>query len=258
MSIADLLHDVAALGSYHLLLAHDVMESAWHRQMYKYLYYEQMVNDPHIDPKHRCVIMDNSLVELKTALPFETVRQAAIQVRANYMVAGDSFLDAKATIHATQLYVDQATIAVNSGKTVPPLMGVVQGSTLEECETCIIYFASQPWIEAIAIPRCLTAALGSRLEVLDLIHSGWPNRFKCIHLLGFSDDLMDDFRSAKRRIVNGIDSAAPIRGALQGKSMSIPYDFGPRGNFWQTTREQARPHVGQMVENLCYVGTHIA
>lgn len=258
LSIADLLHDVAALGTYHLLLAHDVMESSWHRQMYKYLYYDSMLSDPSYDANKRCVIMDNSLVELKQALPFETVRQAAVQVRANYMVAGDAFLDATATIHATQLYVDATAAAITAGKTVPPLMGVVQGSTVAECERCITYFALQPHIEAIAVPRCLTAALGSRMLVVDLIADEWPGRFKCIHLLGFSDNLTDDFLSANRREVDGIDSAAPIRGALQGKSMTIPYDFGPRGNFWLTTREQAQPHVAQMLANLNYVRRAVA
>ena len=61
----------------------------------------------------------------------------------------------------------------------------------------------------VGIPRKLVEAIGSRKKAIQYVKmiAPWVN----IHLLGFSDDMVDDFLCARMRGVKGIDSAVPLR-----------------------------------------------
>jgi hypothetical protein len=118
---------------------------------------------------------------------------------------------------------------------IPPLVGVIQGKGLRECMILAEFYANEPIFEGIAIPRCLTPIFGSRQRIAVEIHERWPDRFKLWHLLGFSDNIMDDFATAKLPWIDGIDSAVPIRGGIQERPFTLPdYDVGPRGQYWNT------------------------
>lgn len=90
-----------------------------------------------------------------------------------------------------------------------------------------------PRVRALSAPRIATATLGSRMEVVMNIHRSYPTHF--LHLLGFSDNVLDDICCARVPGVSGIDSAVPIRAGLKGIVMVIDRPqpiIGPRGNFW--------------------------
>jgi hypothetical protein len=127
---------------------------------------------------------------------------------------------------------------------MPPLMGVIQGEDVGDCIQTYYYYRDYTDIEYIAIPRIIAQRQGSRMPVLQALagmsklHTYGDVRRRQIHLLGFSDDLLDDVSCARMPCVMGIDSAVPIRAALLKRSLvpflSVgPADIcGPRGAFW--------------------------
>jgi hypothetical protein len=98
LAVAQALKNANLLGTYHLLLAHDTLA---HPEAYREMYgaHALPVSD---DPK--CVIMDNSVVELGEAMPFEQVQAAADIVDADFIVAADAFLEAEITIRRAELF----------------------------------------------------------------------------------------------------------------------------------------------------------
>lgn len=255
LPIAQILHRQGQLGDYHLLLAHDVTPK--NMEEYQELYYSRMLEAYPL----ATVIMDNSVVELGSALTFERVLFAANAVFADYMVAPDLFLEKGTTIERSKAFVDemQKHTQASNGSRIPSLMGVVQGKTIAECMECAAYFAGEELFEAISIPRCLTPVLGSRMELAYLLYDHYPDRFNLWHLLGFSDDLFDDLSCARLPFINGIDSAVPIRAALKDQLLSLntKQDFGPRGDYWESSRIDALAHVECIQYNLEFVRSRI-
>ena len=249
MPVARVLWDADYLGGYHLLLAHDVVSSPTIQAAYQQLYGYDVPRKF----QDSCVIMDNSVVELGETFNFEDCLTAANTVNADYLVAADCFLDHVATMKRSTEFLNKFAAQVEFAAKLK-LMGVVQGSTLDECMECAGMYARNTWFGAIAVPRCLTPVLGSRMQVLMQIQKRFAGRFKNIHMLGFSDNLIDDVCCARLPFVSGIDSAAPIRGALQGIKFQLPVtDFGPRGNFWLTGGMQAEAALPTIIDNLSTV-----
>lgn len=245
LSIVESMWHTGILGDYHLLLAHDVVSSPEAEDGYsKYFYYRMRSMHP-----KATIIMDNSVVELGEAFDFEHCFNAAVLVQADYLVAADAFLESKLTLARSAIFADDFRHMRDHGSI--GLMGVVQGRTLEECMVCAEYYAHDELFRGIAVPRCLTPVLGSRMSVLLEIQRRLAGRFDCVHMLGFSDDLVDDIACARLPFVNGIDSAAPIRGALKGIQVQLPHtDFGPRGDFWQTTYQQGWDALAAITDNV--------
>lgn len=253
LNVADALWHMGLLGSYHLLLAHDVLHPG-NPSKYHEIYHDRV----RIKYKDAIVIMDNSLVELGAAMDFEDCRQAAEVVRADYIVSADAFLDADLTIQRSIKFVEAWRQARVDRKYCPPLMGVVQGTTLQECMRVAGFFAHDPAFGGISVPRVITAGLGSRTPLLIEINKYYPDRFRCIHLLGFSDNNLDDICSARLPFVSGIDSAAPIRGGLNGIKFELPNtDFGKRGNYWACGLLQAMHAEEGIRHNLNAVRNNI-
>jgi hypothetical protein len=254
LPVACALQDLGLLGNYHLLLAHDVLESPNNRNLYGSLYGHVVRMQP-----ESCIIMDNSVVELQLAMQFEDVRAAAEVVAADYMVAADLFLDASETRIRSESYARDWYNAYSEGKYTPPLVGVIQGCNIRECLEVADYYASEQAFQAIAVPRCLVPMLGSRIPLLLELHKHYALRFKTWHLLGFSDNIWDDLRSASLPFVAGIDSAAPVRGAIAGKWLQLPQsDFGPRGDFWKTSTQETMASKEVMQYNLDLIRKLIA
>ena len=257
LAVASVLWDMNVLGNYHLLLAHDVLE---HPMDYDSLYNRRLRKYSNVqDPRGPVVIMDNSVVELGGAMTFKSVLLAAQSVNADYLVCADAFLESAATIQRSRKYAEEALEARHLGEYVPKLMGVVQGRTIAECLSCADYFASNPQFEGIAIPRCLVPTLGSRTPLVIELYTRYGMRFQHWHLLGLSEDLLDDICTARLPMIDGIDSAAPIRGAMNGVVFDINgADFGPRGDFWKAGNTQAWNAEGLIRTNLALIRAQIA
>lgn len=224
LSIAQFLKGHDALGGYHLLLAHDVLANP---DAYRATY--AGATD---------IIMDNSLIELGYPMRVRDVIEAARVVNAQKVVLPDVLGSLEETLTLVQqAYEDfyMLPLDVTAGL---KMVAVVQGESREECSRCLHEY-SKLGVE-ISIPRVLVSILGSRMDV---IREAYSMGFRNMHLLGFSDNLIDDVSSVRMPGVKGIDSAVPIRAGVKGLYMALDdMDFsknlGPRGSYWETDVEK--------------------
>lgn len=179
------------LGTYQLLIAPIVLKHDWG---YGKFFYE------HSD---QTIILDNGVIELGYPLAVDDLYKAAKTVSASVIVLPDTIDDARYTMKQ----VKQAVQQYRKFDRATDTMGVVQGTTLEECMECARSHV-EAGVDWLAIPRGLTPHLGSRVELVQHLASeyGLP-----MHVLGFSDNLQDDFAAAAaHRLVRGIDAATPM------------------------------------------------
>lgn len=214
-------------GNYHLLLAHDVAKDPGYGEFFDKLHMYT-------------VIMDNSVIELGNAVDLGVIKQACHNVPPTTVVLPDVLLDAKATVDSCQAALVEwrsafadlldKPIAYTSFKR--GFMIVPQGNTIEEWAWCAEQFKNEPNINFWGIPRNLVSKIGTRRDAIEIAHALNPERV--IHLLGFSDNIIDDVICARSRFVEGIDSAVPLRIASEGHEMSFVLKTGPRGTWWDT------------------------
>lgn len=234
------------LGDYHLLLAHDILDKP---KVYGDIY-------GHVREKYpeSFIIMDNSIIELGKPMEMKDLVAASQILFPDCIVIPDVMCDgegtrANAVKFCREYVVEMAKIHGSDAVSVPPLMGVLQGSNVDDVMETLAIFYSLPMIDFIGIPRILTKMHGSRMPTLCAIQkspavvkarSSYAS-FKGFHLLGFSDDILDDVACARVPWIQGIDSAVPIRAAKKGIQVSLddigPGGWsdrtGPRGNFWE-------------------------
>jgi hypothetical protein len=218
--------EMGLLGDYHLLLAHDVLA--------KPKEYAEVYGDiPNAE-----IIMDNSLIELGYALPMDEIVEAAHVVGAKYVVLPDYLEESRRTLIAVRQAREQL---YKTGAPMIPIP-VVQGRTLEECRNFIRELAHEFVVETfpvISIPRVVTNKLGGRLSLIILAQRYYFD----VHLLGFSNNLLDDICCSRMSNVRGIDSASPIRMAFQMEchiDINEPVIIPPRGDFWDKDETWAR------------------
>jgi hypothetical protein len=228
-----------SLGDYHLPLAHDVLHYPGR--------YENIFK-PSLDgaiPKGKfsvryrnqdwTVILDNSVIELGYAVDIKVVADAARIVHANVIVLPDILLDTDATIDSCLSAIEPWTKELN--KVLTPgtwsFMVVPQGKTIGDFARCAEAFANCKNVHWWGIPRNFNIhGLGSRRDAIEIC---WAiNNLNRIHLLGFSDNIVDDILSARSKRVTGIDSAVPLRAASLGHSfgMGLSHNLPPRGDWW--------------------------
>ncbi len=218
------LHQEYILGTYHLLLAHHVLE-----QPDRF----QRLFDQH---NRSTIIMDNSIVELGDSASDTKVLEACkvlqelpgtkhwiIPVLTDVMGSGEKTREAAATSYAW--WRDNAPGW--------PLMVVAQGEDLADFMKTVDFFFADPQafpgIEYVGIPRILTDLVGSRREAIAYVDAICPQT--AVHLLGFSNNVPDDIMCANIASVEGIDSAVPLR-----------YDYSiPDGLYTPTSSIPPRP-----------------
>lgn len=231
------------LGGYHLLLAHDILDKP---EDYKEVYGKVRAKYP-----DSFLILDNSIVELGKAMGIKDLIAASKVLEPDCVVVPDVMGDGAATRenavkfhrqYITTLYEEYG----ENGPEVPALMGVLQGDNVDDAMETLAVFYALPMIEYIGIPRILVKMHGSRMPTLCAIQRSPAfvktrrsfGSFQGYHLLGFSDDILDDVACARMPWVQGIDSAVPIRAGLRGIKVDLSNSewselVGPRGDFWQ-------------------------
>lgn len=194
-------------GAYHLLLAHHTIEEA---DRFAALF-KRIEQEGHFGDGELTIIMDNSIVELGNSVDAATIAHAVSIIEDNcaparvYPVLPDVMGEGAATREAIEDSYDSWSRLVGGHG----FMAVLQGETMEDYEETLEMVTSvdYPEIVALGVPRILTAQHGSRR----------PATVKAVatemmvHLLGFSDDMRDDFECARLSDVSGIDSAVPLR-----------------------------------------------
>lgn len=212
----------ASSGDYHLLLAHDVAENPAYKA-----WFDQFRNFT--------IIMDNSVIELGNAVDLSVIKKACQAVPPTTIVLPDVLLDASETVASCKSALVQwgssfRDILGDTHTSGRGFMIVPQGQSIHEWAWCAEQFANDPDINFWGIPRNLVKQIGTRKEAIEIAHALNPHRQ--IHLLGFSDDIVDDVICARSQYVAGIDSAVPLRAASEDKTMSMLLEIGPRGNWW--------------------------
>lgn len=230
-----------ALGNYHLLLAHDVAKSS-QRQAYIDAYGDRNYAST--------IIMDNSVVELGGAVNLDIVRAAVDVVAADVVVLPDAYLDGEATLKASLSAYDE-WIEIFTNQRFCDLMFVPQGKSWKEFVACAEESLAMPKVRWWGIPRNMLTYVSSRRDAIELCRMLAPHRK--IHLLGFSDNPCDDILCARSHMVQGIDSAVPLR--FKG-NWSITSDAGPRGNWWEEP-DLSSAGITQSMINLARVQRYI-
>lgn len=201
------LSQMGLLGNYQLLIAPIVNDRADD--------YHDFARE---HPGQR-VILDNGVIETGQSVDLLSLFNAAMISNATVVVMPD-FIDEKDdTIQATASAIRQIRLhRLSPGKWPPTgfsswshepinLMGVIQGRTLEECLECAEAHVANG-VDWLAVPRGLTKNLKSRVQLTVAVAEayGLP-----IHVLGFSENLMDDIlTSVCHSLVQGIDAATPV------------------------------------------------
>jgi len=231
-----------ALGDYLLLLAHDVLENPKG--------YKELVGELRQESEDSFIIMDNSLIELGSAMDTQLVVDAADTVDADVIMTPDALGGFEAT---KELVTSQSEALLHSGY---PLMKVPQGGTIKELVDCVQWlrdifplYAGETHPEYWGIPRWIAnhPVMKSRLVLTQFIcmTSTTPR----IHLLGMSENIEDDIRCAGLPDVMGIDSAGPLVFGFNGGLMGTDeWEHQPRGKLWERKRV-----VATVVDNIRWV-----
>lgn len=229
------LYECGQLGTYHLLLAHEV--AAQPDQ------YRDMMALASQDDRDFTVIMDNGVVELGKPVPPEVMAAACEAVPPNLIVLPDKVGDMVETIDLIRKWREMyGKLAKDVGA---ELMGVAQGNSVGEVIRCVFEINDSNRIETWGVPRWITNKIGSRMIVtIELI----VNHNVQVHLLGFSDNLVDDVACARVPGVIGIDSSVPtLLGGMPNKLISLD-------NYKRMYRNR---HSEEMWNNMKW-NTHIA
>lgn len=223
------------LGRYHLLLAHDILDKPED--------YQGIYGQVRRDYPDSFIIMDNSIVELGKAMEIKDLLAAAKVLTPDCIVIPDVMGDYVGTVEkAIEFCRDYYEESGKSGIDDQPLslMGVLQGETIEQALECLSAFYALPCVDYIGIPRMITKLQGSRMPLLQRMlkaQDGVMKSFKGFHLLGFSDDVLDDVACARMSFIQGIDSAVPVRAGIKRIPINIQdpewsNKVGSRGDFW--------------------------
>lgn len=233
IQILEGLESAHVLGGYHLLLTHHILE---YPQRHKDLF----AFKPGI---HETVIIDNSLVELGYSENDTKVFEAYDLLRGPMHndrfvpVLTDVMGDGAATREAIpKSYANWQQMCQDAEIEMPNLMAVLQGNDwFDFCVTtdAVLLNPAYRHITWVGIPRILADTIGSRLNAIRYVSALRPDIN--IHLLGFSNNVMNDIICAKQSAfyqnVRGIDSAVPLR-----------YDYSvPNGVYTPTAKIPPRP-----------------
>jgi hypothetical protein len=235
------------LGSTHLLLAHDIVK------LDNAMRYRKLFNNSYRAKKDMPVnffthvILDNSVIETGSSVDTDTIFQAAEVVRPSCIVLPDVLEDCDATIESCTKASEQWDKLLK--RTYPhdvhmrdlPFLYVPQGKTLKEFTRAAEALAKgSDRIRYWGVPRSLVRLIGTRRNAIETVMLLNDRRY--VHMMGFSDDLGDDFLCANVLEVDTIDSAVPLR---------FPNEFhlgavlGPRNDWWEKAT-----YTHQMADNL--------
>ena len=217
IALLEELYNRGLLDGYLLLLAQDVLDSP-----HKYAELVGNIREYATDP---FIIMDNGVIELGAPIATARILEAANIVEADCVVTPDILGDFEGT-KKLAMSPDVQLIAKDFD-----LMLIPQGGTTHEVYDCIEFlsraFGQQYW----GVPRWIANEFGSRYPFLNYINTYHNPRG--IHLLGMSNNTLDDIHCARQPGIMGIDSANPLVLAMKGISMETG-GHAPRDDFWET------------------------
>lgn len=232
------------LGRYHLVLAHDIVANSklWEK--------EQVL------PPESIVIIDNSIIELGRPVGMSEMKEAFDILGPMYrkiIVLPDVFDDPDETHHKSEIYLNHLQKVFTNEQA--EYMLVLQAGTREHME--FEYIAQRNWdllmkgVTWLSVPRRVCDRFGTRAYMLASVFQVklLQPQIK-VHLLGFSENVLDDAYCATYPWVEGIDSAVPVRLGQRGIPFNLAHkgdQAGPRGTFWEDPHDILDP---MLYENL--------
>lgn len=208
-------------GGYQFLLAHDVVKNP--------VRWKELRKNNDFDE----IILDNSCIELGAAVNLEMVKEAVEICHPTVVILPDVLEKAVSTVESIGANLDSWRRAMPDQS----FMIVPQGKTIEHFTWCAEQLLKlEPIFGAgflyWGIPRNLVPLHGSRAEAIRVCHTLDP--YMKIHLLGFSDDFIDDILCTQMEGVSGIDSAVPCRIVNHNIPLSMVMKVPPRGSWWDS------------------------
>lgn len=242
--ILQILKDADALGSYHLLLAHEV---AANPDLYVAL----------MRGSKQTIIMDNGAFELGKPCDLATMRKAVMPLRDDghdvIVALPDIIGEAEKTVDLVDLHFDLWERAM-----LAPFMFIPQGKNFNEWAECLdslfslFGLFSRGSIHSWGIPRFLGNVEGNRTGAIKALHTfGIRSN---IHLLGFSNNPFADLQDAQIEGVTGIDSSEPLRAGIEQQAWVVnnPLKLMTRGSqYWNLDASSlTKSQTSQMIENV--------
>lgn len=157
----------------------------------------------------------------------------AAKLSINEVAIPDVMGDLEGTVKALQRFDDETRAARIVHGTRLRYMGIVQGSTIDECMDCVNEIAQYSYISTIALPKILMRKMArtARIQLAAYIRKVYGDRYD-IHLLGASPLWPQEIKAARRYDIRGIDTSLPYFYAYYDKDISEAMDDErPEGYF---------------------------
>lgn len=228
----------SAIGRQHLLLAHDIVKPL-NRERYSQIFAKMLGRSAYPEAREfqdrkRLIILDNSVIELGNSVTLNLIMDAAQIVQPTCLVLPDVMLKTQETIDSCSGALDawfDALQKVTPSAHHSSLMYVPQGISLGEFTRCAEAMVDDERIKFWGIPRNVVPFHGSRQSAIRICAALNPKRK--IHMLGFSDNMVDDFLCSQMPEVYSIDSAVPLR--IEGK-FSLSAVVPARLDWWEKAK----------------------
>lgn len=160
-------------------------------------------------------ILDNSIVELGSAVSIERIFKAAELVNAQEVILRDGYPKAEPTRQCIK--EDLEWIEKNGLLGKFKIQAVCHGQNLEEFKETFNFINNDPRVDVIGIPKVLSLWAGERWKLFDI----FKNTTKEIHFLGSWYSLREIFTMPKEVYdrVRSCDTCLPSLYVIQNKSV---------------------------------------
>lgn len=186
--------------NYHMALTHLVLSDP----QYAKFYLERSLRGDY-------VILDNSIIELGSAMSMDVILDAAARIKAHEIILPDVLRDRQGTLDL----IDDVLCKYGAQLAKYKLMAVAQGQNTSEWLMCYSNLATAyPEITCIGIPK-LTSSYedlpNGRRQLCDMLTSSQViNTDKSHHLLGVWDNPIEIKYSARHKWIRGVDTILPV------------------------------------------------
>lgn len=209
------------LGNYNLLLVQEVLEDLG---LFNSVFFDHESFN----------ILDNGVVETGQPADVRDMLRAAISCNASLVILPDVIENTNATLKVIDLTYP-AYRDIFKGTRIK-YMAVPQGRDLQEFIFCAKRIHDICDVAMWGIPRSIVKQSGSRSASIFHLNREYPQI--PIHLLGFSNNMIDDVSCTRHMPVVGIDSSLPC--LLGGAGWSIALDPKIEGRSYRQHDKKGR------------------
>jgi len=182
------------------------------------------------------IILDNGVAEGQL-VDVDTLLSTAELVGAQEVVAPDVMGNSIGTHKLTQDFLLRSTVELK--RMHLKVMGVLQGRTWSDRMSLASYYASQPEITTIGIPKVVVQYRGSTIRAVTAqwLEETFPRRFE-IHLLGASEHFVDELKEVHFiGDIRSTDSALPYKFTRARQRLGYDHEHVKRWSTYFTAPE---------------------